>query len=56
MGPARRLRDRARFSPAFIEVTEPGIGVGLQDPCMVVEMATWMLCKRGGVAVLPLTV
>ena len=41
--PARRLGDRAGFSPGVIEIVEPGIGIGLQDAGIVGQVLARML-------------
>jgi hypothetical protein len=40
---ARRFRDRTRSSLAIVEAVEPGIGIGLQDPGVVLEVTARML-------------
>jgi len=43
MAPARRLGDRARFALRVIEIAEPGIGIGLEDPGVAGEMSRGVL-------------
>ena len=43
MAPARRLGDRPRLAPAVVEIAEPGIGIGLEDPGIAGEMPGGML-------------
>jgi len=43
MAPARRLGDRARFAPSIVEIAEPGISIGLEDPGITDEMPARVL-------------
>src|SRR6476659_7943051 len=42
MAPARRLGDWAGPAPSVIEITKPGISIGLEDPGIAGEMAIGM--------------
>src|SRR5512143_1657017 len=43
VAPARRLGDRPRLAPAVVEIAEPGISIGLEDPGVPGKMPSGVL-------------
>ena len=43
VAPARGLNDRARLALCVIEITKPGISIGLEDTGIAGEVAIWVL-------------